>query len=93
MSVRKQEKEGAVTSDQIWTRAAAEATVDPNECGGPGTGPGTVCPEGNPNWGEPLTFQEPRTVRLGVRLTGRRLAGWGGLSGLDQTRRFRRGEP
>jgi hypothetical protein len=69
MSVRKQEKEGAVTSDQIWTRAAAEATVDPNECSGPGIGPGTVCPEGNPNWGEPLTFQEPRTVRLGVRLT------------------------
>jgi outer membrane receptor protein involved in Fe transport len=59
----------AVSVDEVWTRAAAEATVDPNECGGPGTGPGTACPRGNPNWGGPLTFQEPRTVRLGTRLS------------------------
>jgi hypothetical protein len=59
----------AVTVDEVWTRAAAEVTMDPNECGGPGTGPGTDCPLGNPNWGRPLTFQEPRTVRLGARLT------------------------
>jgi hypothetical protein len=59
----------AIMVDEIWTRAAAETTVDPNECGGPGTGPGTACPPGNPNWGGPLTFQDPRTVRLGARVT------------------------
>lgn len=57
------------TVDQIWTLAAAATTTDPNECGGPGTGAGTACPQGNPNWGGPVTFQEPRTVRLGARLT------------------------
>lgn len=59
----------AVTVDQIWTNARAERTEDPNECGGPGTGPGTACPQGNPNWGGPLTFQDPRTLRLGIRLS------------------------
>jgi len=59
----------AVTVDEIWTNARAERTEDPNECGGPGTGPGTACPEGNPNWGGPLTFQDPRTLRLGIRLS------------------------
>jgi hypothetical protein len=58
----------AVSVDEIWTFARADRTEDPSECGGPGTGPGTNCPQGNPNWGEPLTFQEPRTLRLGVRL-------------------------
>jgi hypothetical protein len=59
----------AVSVDEIWTFARADRTEDPNECGGPGTGPGTVCPQGNPNWGAPLTFQDPRTLRLGVRLS------------------------
>jgi len=55
--------------DEVWTFAQAARTEDPNECGGPGTGPGTACPQGNPKWGGPLTFQDPRTVRLGTRLT------------------------
>jgi hypothetical protein len=59
----------AVAVDEIWTFARADRTVDPNECGGPGTGTGTACPLGNPNWGAPLTFQDPRTLRLGIRLS------------------------
>ena len=59
----------AVAVDEIWTNAIAATTLDPNECGGPGTGPGTDCAQGNSNWGGALTFQEPRTVRLGARLT------------------------
>jgi len=58
----------AVTVDEIWT-FARKNTSDPNECGGPGTGPGTACPQGNPNWGGPVTFQDPRTLRLGFRLS------------------------
>ena len=59
----------AVSVDQNWTYADAPSPPDPNECGGPGTGPGTACPEGNPNWGGALTFQDPRTLRLGIRLS------------------------
>jgi hypothetical protein len=59
----------AISVDEIWTNARADRTEDPNECGGPGTGPGTACPQGNPNWGGPLTFQDPRTLRLGIRLS------------------------
>ena len=59
----------ATQVDQIWTFATAANTEDPNECGGPGTGEGTVCPDGNPNWGGPLAFQNPRTLRLGIRLS------------------------
>jgi hypothetical protein len=59
----------ATQVDQIWTRARAAKTEDPNECGGPGTGSGTACPRGNPNWGGPVAFQDPRTTRLGVRLS------------------------
>jgi hypothetical protein len=59
----------AVSVDEQWTSAQKDRTEDPNECGGPGTGPGTNCPQGNPNWGAPLTFQDPRTLRLGVRLS------------------------
>jgi hypothetical protein len=55
--------------DENWTFAAATHTEDPAECGGPGTGPGTSCPEGNPLWATAKTFQVPRTVRLGLRLT------------------------
>jgi outer membrane receptor protein involved in Fe transport len=61
--------QSTVAVDQIWTFANAPATPDPNECGGPGTGPGTDCPLGNPNWGGPVAFQAPRTLRLGVRLS------------------------
>ncbi len=59
----------AVSVDEIWTNARKDRTEDPNECGGPGTGPGTDCPQGNPNWDAPLTFQDPRTLRLGIRLS------------------------
>ena len=55
----------AVSVDEIWTNAPKDTTEDPNECGG--TDPD--CPQGNPNWGEPLTFQDPRTLRLGIRLS------------------------
>ena len=54
--------------DQDWTFAAGEGP-SPGECGGPGTGPGTACPLGNPNWGTPTQFQDPRTVRLGAKLS------------------------
>jgi outer membrane receptor protein involved in Fe transport len=59
----------AVAVDEIWTFAQADRTEDPNECGGPGTGEGTACPDGNPYWGAPLAFQDPRTLRLGIRLS------------------------
>lgn len=59
----------ATQVDETWTFAAAAKTTDPNECGGPGTGPDTTCPDGNPNWGGPLAFQNPRNLRFGVRLT------------------------
>jgi hypothetical protein len=55
--------------DEIWTYARARRTEDPNECGGPGTGVGTDCPAGNPNWGKPLLFHTPRTLRIGARLS------------------------
>jgi hypothetical protein len=58
-----------IVVDQIWTFAAARTTEDPNECGGPGTGPGTSCPDGNPNWGQPILFQTPRALRIGARLS------------------------
>jgi hypothetical protein len=58
-----------IAVDEIWTNAGARQTEDPNECGGPGTGPGTACLDGNPNWGEPILFQKPRTLRVGARLS------------------------
>ncbi len=59
----------AKTLDQTWTFTALDRTEDPNECGGPGTGRGTDCPRGNPNFGSPVGYQGPRFIRLGVRLT------------------------
>ncbi len=55
--------------DEIWTLAALERTLDPGECGGPGTGLGTDCPSGNPLWGTPLEFQRPRALRIGAKLS------------------------
>ncbi|MFN2386229.1 MAG: carboxypeptidase regulatory-like domain-containing protein [Thermoanaerobaculia bacterium] len=55
--------------DEIWTYLGARRTEDPNECGGPGTGPETSCPSGNPNWSKPILFHTPRTLRLGTRLS------------------------
>jgi hypothetical protein len=58
-----------IAVDEIWTNAGARRTEDPDECGGPDTGPGTACPDGNPNWSEPILFQKPRTLRVGARLS------------------------
>lgn len=65
-NVTDEQKASAV--DQTWTFERADRTTDPNECGGPGTGPGTACPNGNPNFGTPTAYQSPRTVRFGVKL-------------------------
>jgi len=62
-------QQGTLTVDEDWTFAALTRTEDPDECGGPGTGTGGDCPEGNPLWGTPKTLQVPRTVRLGLRLS------------------------
>ena len=66
-NVTDQQEPAAV--DQVWTFNELTVTLDPNECGGPGTGPGTACPLGNPNFGLPLDFQRPRTLRFGVRIS------------------------
>lgn len=58
-----------LTVDQEWTTERLRATVNPNECGGPGTGPGTSCPNGNPLFGQATAYQQPQTVRLGVKLS------------------------
>jgi len=59
----------ATTVNQTWTNERKTETTDPNECGGPGTGTGTACPNGNPLWGTPTNYQTPRTIRLGARLS------------------------
>ena len=58
-----------VIVDETWTYAALDRTVDPRECGGPGTGPGTNCPEGNPFWGSAVAYQLPRSLRLGLKVS------------------------
>jgi hypothetical protein len=63
------DEDNATSVDQEWTFQRALATTDPNECGGPGTGPGTACPNGNPLWGTPTVYQTPQTFRLGVKLS------------------------
>jgi hypothetical protein len=55
--------------DQIWTFEQLTVTEDPDECGGPGTGPETTCQKGNPNFGTPLAFQRPRTLRFGAKIS------------------------
>jgi outer membrane receptor protein involved in Fe transport len=62
------DQQEAATVLQQWTTETRE-NLGPNECGGPGTGPGTSCPLGNPNWGSATNFQQPRTLRLGVKLS------------------------
>ncbi|MBW3672249.1 MAG: hypothetical protein KY432_11335, partial [Acidobacteria bacterium] len=52
--------------DEIWTFANG-VPLPADECGGPGTGPGTNCPEGNPNWGQPLAFQQGRSLMFGLK--------------------------
>lgn len=58
----------AATLDQTWTNAR-ENGGNLNDCGGPGSGPGTACPAGNPLWGTPTSYQTPRTFRLGAKFS------------------------
>ncbi len=56
--------------DQTWTFGAPNPEEnDPATCGGPGTGTPENCPAGNPNFGQPISFQQPFRARLGVRLS------------------------
>ncbi len=50
--------------DQLWNFNFLDQTVDPNECGGADP----TCPLGNSSYGEPIAFQQPRTVQLGLKL-------------------------
>jgi hypothetical protein len=64
--------EDTVTAvDERWTlrRRATSTPGDPLDCGGPGTGPGTSCPNGIPTWGTPTAYQAPQTIRLGLKLS------------------------
>ncbi|MGH6690385.1 MAG: TonB-dependent receptor [Gammaproteobacteria bacterium] len=61
------DQQEAVLVDQEWT-LADETAADP-DCGGPGTGPGTSCEQGNPSFGQATQYQAPRTLRLGVKLS------------------------
>jgi hypothetical protein len=63
------DEQEASSVNQTWTLRRAGATTDPNECGGPGTGPGTSCPQGNPLFGTPTAFQSPQTIRLGAKFS------------------------
>ncbi|MDX1382741.1 MAG: hypothetical protein R3190_03800 [Thermoanaerobaculia bacterium] len=56
----------AIVVDENWSYAFGSSD-GVAECGGPGTGPGTSCPDGNPAWGAPLRFHQPRAMRLGAR--------------------------
>ncbi|HLE19712.1 MAG TPA: hypothetical protein VJB88_01205, partial [Vicinamibacteria bacterium] len=58
-------RQAAGLLDQEWTFEPLEETVDPNECGGADPN----CPAGNPNYGKPLAYQGPFSLRLGVKLT------------------------
>lgn len=61
------DEEQATAVNQTWTTANQNA-ADPN-CGGPGTGPGTACNQGNPLFGTPTAFQTPQTIRLGAKFS------------------------
>lgn len=61
------DEQEASTVSQTWTNANQNA-ADPL-CGGPGTGPGTSCPQGNPLFGTPTSFQSPQTIRLGAKFS------------------------
>lgn len=55
----------AATVDQEWTLTRAEGTTDVNECGGAQAG----CTGGNRLYGLATSFQDPRALRLGVKLS------------------------
>jgi len=68
------DQQEATTVDQTWTNASRDENGDAlpglaGDCGGPGTGEGTACAAGNPRWGTPTSFQTPRTIRLGAKLS------------------------
>jgi outer membrane receptor protein involved in Fe transport len=67
------DEQSATAVNQTWTNASRDnpTTPDVNEatCGGPGTGTGTTCPNGNQFWNTPTAYQTPRTFRLGVKLS------------------------
>jgi outer membrane receptor protein involved in Fe transport len=58
------QQEAAVV-DNEWTLRGAPETTDINECGGADLS----CASANPTWGEATTFQTPRAVRFGVKLS------------------------
>ncbi len=58
-------REEALTVNNEWTFAALRETEDPNECGNAQPD----CPNGNVDYGRPLSFQDPLRVRFGVKLT------------------------
>jgi hypothetical protein len=62
------DQQEAATVSQTWTNRRDTVGLL-NDCGGPGTGPGTACPEGNPLWGTPTSYQTPRTFRLGAKFS------------------------
>jgi hypothetical protein len=59
----------AIGVDELWTFAEGDG-LNPSECGG--ADPTCVDeqgePVGNPNWGQPVAFQDARNVRFGLRL-------------------------
>ena len=55
----------ASTVDNEWTLQRAAETTDVNECGG--TAPN--CPNANKNFGLATAFQDPRALRLGVKIS------------------------
>ncbi|MEM7483291.1 MAG: TonB-dependent receptor [Acidobacteriota bacterium] len=63
------DQQEATQVDEDWTFAPLTQTPTPPDCGGPGTGPNTSCPNGNPQFGQATQFQAPRTLRLGVKLS------------------------
>ncbi len=67
------DEQEATTVNQTWNAANVfKNDPDPNApsmCGGPDSGPGTACPLGNPNHNTATNFQQPRTLRLGAKLS------------------------
>ena len=56
--------------DQTWTFGAPNPEEnDPATCGGPRYGHAGELPGWNPNFGQPISFQQPFRARLGVRLS------------------------
>ena len=63
------DEEEVLFVDELWTFAEGEG-LNPGECGG--ADPDCVNedgdPVGNPNWGQPIAFQDGRNVRFGLKL-------------------------